>query len=131
MNRTRSTYLILLLAIAGVVWCSSCDVFDFNSYNIQNNSDTSIEVTVYRKVHSSVTDSVFVIARDETKEVHRVGNRLHKHYKKKPHDIIIEFDSVIVTKRGVRSNKDFLSNDSWTFTPNEGKYKTEVNSTDF
>ncbi len=124
-------HLLLLLAMACTAWFSSCDVFAYNSYYIQNNTDVAIDVAVYRKVHSQVNDTFFRIAKDDVTKIHLVGDRIHKEYKKKPHDIIIEFDSVVVTKNGARSKKNYLSNDTWSFTPKEGKYTAEVNNDEF
>lgn len=113
-----------------LLFLSSCDYGYEYAYSVKNNADTL--VTVHYKHFSH--DSIIVIDKNETKllfvEMHGVEGMWGPYYD----SIGREFSMFNVTKSGIRSGRDYLKDENWTFNSSPDKvglYKTTINNSEF
>ena len=115
------TFFILL----SVGLLTSCEYAYTYSYSVTNSSDTTIDI----KVKAYITDSVFKVAKDETKILFMKDHGIEGPKGPYARDVNKDLNIFTVTKRQIQSNRDYLKNNNWSFE--KGVYSTIITNAEF
>jgi hypothetical protein len=118
------SYVFLLCCF----FLAACDAPYSYEYRINNQCDTSILVVVKKG-----RDTIMYVPRGISKTVY-FTSRIEKHGGPRFRDVKYDFDTIFAYKNGIRSRRNYLSNEYWQFEKTSdalGSYTATITDTDF